>query len=325
VTDGTELSTSHEEALSAVAPPANNHVVDEWIGGVREADGLILRDNALHAGVDPDQIMKALRTGRLRRLQRGVYICRADEITPLALARAALLTTGISDAVASHHTAARVHDIPLPEGRGPEHVTVARSQRRIRRKELVFHGREMDLGDVEIRRGVPLTRPPRTLIDLLPVLAETPAVWAVDDSIRRRLVHREELLASLDARPGAPGDAIARSRILSADGKAESLLETAGRLALRDGGVPLPEPQYRVVAHDGSVFYLDGAYPRRRIGLEFDGQGVHSEPEALFRDRWRQNLLLSAGWTILRFTWWDVVHGKARYVASVRSALELAS
>ncbi|WP_162830068.1 hypothetical protein [Amycolatopsis palatopharyngis] len=265
--------------------------------------------------------MKALRTGRLRRLQRGVYVCRADEISPLAVARAALLTTGIADAVASHHTAARVHGIPLPEGRCPEHVTVARAQRRIRRKELVFHGREMDLGDVEIRQGVALTRPPRTLIDLLPVLAETAAVWAVDDSLRRCLVNREELLKSLDARPGAPGDALARARISDADGKAESQLETAGRLALRDGKVPLPQAQFRVVANDGSVFFLDGAYAECKVGLEFDGQGVHSEPEALFRDRWRQNLLVAAGWTILRFTWWDVVHGKARFVESVRSAI----
>ncbi|SFB27310.1 Transcriptional regulator, AbiEi antitoxin, Type IV TA system [Amycolatopsis marina] len=291
------------------------------MGDVRESDGLILRDNALHAGVDPDQIMKALRTGRLRRLQRGIYICRADEVTPLALARAAVLTTGIADAVASHHTAARVHGIPLPDGRGPEHVTVARTQRRIRRKELVFHSREMDLGDVDVHRGVPVTRPPRTLIDLLPVIEETAAVWAVDDSLRRRLVGRTELLTALDARPGAPGDALARTRVLSADGKAESLLETAGRLALRNSEVPLPEAQYRVVAHDGSVFYLDGAYPEHMVGLEFDGQGVHSEPEALYRDRWRQNLLVAEGWTILRFTWWDIMHGKARFVASVRSAL----
>lgn len=291
------------------------------MGAVREPDGLILRDKALHAGVDPDQLMKALRTGRLRRLQRGIYVCRQDELQPLTVARAAVLASGVADAVASHRTAARVHGIPVPSGRHPEHVTVARNARRVRRKELVFHARAMGLGDVELINGVALTSPARTLLDLAGSLPRLDAVWAVDSALRDGVASRAAIERSWLQRPAAPGERIARERIDEADGKAESILETAGRLALADAGLPLPIAQYRVADGQGFVAFLDGGYPRHRLGLEFDGQEPHSTPEAVFRDRERQNRLAALGWTVLRFTWWDVMYGTPSYVAQVRTML----
>ncbi|MQA12079.1 MAG: hypothetical protein GEU98_26805 [Pseudonocardiaceae bacterium] len=299
--------------------------MDEWINDVREPDGLIRRDKALRAGVDPDQIMKALRTGRLRRLQRGIYVVRLDDIRPLALARAAVLASGVPDAVASHHTAARVHEIPLPHGTGPEHVTVCRGQRRVQRKELVHHGRSMALGDVEVREHVPLTTPARTLVDLAGVLPELPAVWAIDDTLRRGEVQRSTLSAVLDGRPRSPGDAVAAGRILAADGHSESILETAGRLALGSAGVPLPVPQYQVVLDGAVLARLDGAYPDRRVGLEFAGVDTHGAPRAMYRDRWGHNRLFELGWTVLCFTWWDVMHGREHFVNAVRAALRTAA
>ncbi|MGH3926583.1 MAG: endonuclease domain-containing protein, partial [Pseudonocardiaceae bacterium] len=80
------------------------------------------------------------------------------------------------------------------------------------------------------------------------------------------------------------------------------------RLLLRDRGVPLPIPQYQLWAPDGTlVARLDGAYLREKVALEYDGADPHGLPEAVFRDRWRQNGLPELGWTVLRFTWWDVM------------------
>jgi hypothetical protein len=295
--------------------------MDEWIATVVEHDGLVLRDRALHAGIDPDLIMKALRTGRLRRIQRCVYIRRYDEISPLALARAALLTINVPEAVASHQTAARVHRIPIPDGRAPEHVTVPHGKRRIRRRELICHARSFAVGEVEVRDGVPLTVPARTLVDLADVVPRLHAVWAVDDSLRRGLVTRENLAACLDDRGRGRGNGVARQLITEADGVSESILETAGRLALADARLPLPTAQFQVFDGDDLVARLDGGYPQYRLGLEFDGKAVHGTPKAVFRDRWRQNRLLELGWNVLRFTWWDVVHDPTGFVAAVRGAL----
>jgi hypothetical protein len=296
-------------------------LMDEWIDAVIEYDGLILRERALSEGVDPDQIMKALRTGRIRRVQRCVYVRRGPEVAPLALARAAVLSSGVADAVASHQTAARVHGIVVPDGRWPEHITVARNERRIRRRELICHGSALAQGDVEFREGVPVTTAVRSLLDMSAEVPRLNAVWAIDDAVHRGIVSTDQIAVSLSARPGGRGDGAIKLRVAESDGRAESILETAGRLALKDAGIMLPTAQHEVFDGGELVARLDGAYPEWRLGIEFDGIAVHGAPRALFRDRQRQNRLLHLGWTLLRFTWWDVVHDPAGFVAAVQRGL----
>lgn len=295
--------------------------MDEWWRPLLDNDGLLMRDKVLKADIDPDQLLSALRSCRLRRIQRTVYAPRAVELTPMAIARAAVVSSGVHDAVASHATAARVHGIARPHGNHPEHVTVGRTERRRNRRDLVFHGRALRLGDVEVRHHVPITTVARTLVDLAASLDRLDAVWAIDDALRRRLCSPVQLDAA-SARYTSAGGAAAAARIAEADGKAESILETAGRLTLADFGIPLPMPQFQVFDRDATLIArLDGAYPDRRLGLEFDGREVHEQPDAVLRDRRRQNRLEALGWNVLRFTWWDVVHDPERFARDVRRAL----
>lgn len=295
--------------------------MDEWWLPLLEPDGLLLRDRAL-AHVDPDRVLVALRSGRLQRIQRGVYRPRTLEPTPLRIARAAVVSSGIPDAVASHDTAARVHGIELAGRRGPEHVTVRVRDRRRDRRDLNFHCRTLATGHVLTRAGVPVTAVARTAADLACGRDRLGAVWALDDVFRRRLCTPDEVAAVVDGWRGGGDCVLARRRLAAADGLAESVLETAGRLAIMDGGLPLPVAQYEVCDGSGSVVArLDGAYLAERIGIEFDGRSVHEAPEALLRDRSRQNRLVERGWTIMRFTWWDVMSEPASFVASVRGAL----
>jgi hypothetical protein len=294
--------------------------VEEWWLSYLEPDGLLLRDKVL-AAVDPDRLLVALRSGRLRRVQRGIYLPRSTEYEPIRAARAAVLSSGIPEAVASHVTAARVHSIDSSERGGCEHVTVPLDKRRKDRKDLTFHTRALVLGDVLPVNGIPITSVPRTLADLACSLEKLPAVWAIDDAIRRGICTRDELQRELATWRGGSGCHLAARRLGEADGVAESILETAGRLALAEARVPLPVPQYEVRLPDGSVARLDGAYPLAKVGLEFDGRSVHEAPQAILRDRERQNGLVTLGWTIMRFTWWDVTHDPLRFTASVARML----
>lgn len=272
-----------------------------------EPDGLLLRDQVL-ATVDPDDLLTALRSGRLRRIQRGIYLPRRVEATPLVMARAALLSAAVSSAVPSHATAARVHRIVVPDEHRVQHVTVVRAQRRHNRRDLHFHTRSIGCGEVERCDGVPVTTVARTAADLAADLDRLPAVWALDDALRRRLCTKAEIMAVVERWRGGAGCVQVKQRLDEADGVAESILETAGRLVLRDRSVPLPIPQYVLRAPDGTaVARLDGAYLQEKVALEYDGADPHGLPEAVFRDRWRQNRLPELGWTVLRFTWWDVM------------------
>lgn len=296
--------------------------VEHWWDELTESDGLVLRDRVLGSGVEPDLLVTALRSGRLFRVQRGVYGARSAPPGPAARARAAVLSSGVADAVASHHSAARVHGLAVPERPRVEHVTVRREDRRIRRRDLHFHSRRLGLGEVVVRSGTPLTTPARTVFDLAVTMPRLDAVWCVDDALRRRVVTPSGLGHVIDAHHGGRGDGVARERLGLADGLAESILETAGRLALRDRRVPLPVAQHEIRDPGGRlVARVDGAYPSLRLAIELDGKSVHSAPEAVFRDRRRQNELESLGWRVLRFTWWDVVHDGDRFAATVRGAL----
>ncbi|MGH3815532.1 MAG: DUF559 domain-containing protein [Pseudonocardiaceae bacterium] len=293
----------------------------EWWVSLLEPDGLLLRDRALTA-VDPDDLLTALRSGRLRRLQRGIYVPRRVEASPLVVARAALLSSGAVGAVPSHATAARVHHVAVPDEHRAQHVTVTREQRRRNRSDLHFHTRSIGCGEVERCDGVPVTSIARTLADLATSLERLPAVWAMDDALRRRLCAKADIIAVIEKWRGGAGCVTAWERLDEMDGVAESILETAGRLVLRDRGVPLPIPQHELRAPDGTlVARLDGAYLREKVALEYDGADPHGLPEAVFRDRWRQNGLPELGWTILRFTWWDVMRDPDEVAATVLRAL----
>ncbi|MGH3754486.1 MAG: DUF559 domain-containing protein [Pseudonocardiaceae bacterium] len=295
--------------------------MNEWWTSLLEHDGLLLRERAL-AVVDPDDLLTALRSGRLRRVQRGIYLPRRVEASPLVLARAALLSSGVIGAVPSHATAARVHRIAVPEEDRVQHVTVTREQRRRNRRDLHFHARSIGCGEVERRDGVPVTSVARTLADLAASVERLRAVWAIDDALRRQLCAKADVVAVVERWRGGAGCVQARERLDEADGVAESILETAGRLVLHDRGVTLPIPQYNLWAPDGTlVARLDGAYLREKVALEYDGADPHGLPEAVFRDRWRQNGLPELGWTVLRFTWWDVMRDPDGVAARVQRTL----
>ena len=66
---------------------------------------------------------------------------------------------------------------------------------------------------------------------------------------------------------------------------------------------------------------IDIAFPEDQIAIELDGWAWHSDVERFRRDRQRQNALVLAGWTILRFTWHDLTDRPKAVVAEIQSAL----
>jgi very-short-patch-repair endonuclease len=97
--------------------------------------------------------------------------------------------------------------------------------------------------------------------------------------------------------------------------EAERLLITV----LRDAGVTGWRVGYRVDRYE-----LDFAFPGERLAIEVDGWAWHSDVERFRHDRRRQNALVLAGWTVLRFTWHDLTQRPETVVFQVRTALAAA-
>jgi very-short-patch-repair endonuclease len=98
-------------------------------------------------------------------------------------------------------------------------------------------------------------------------------------------------------------------------------MESVLRWVLHEAGLPAPVLQYVIRSAAGEFLgRADFAWPDRKVLVEFDGD-VHRERDVFVRDARRQNALVAAGWTVLRFTSADVLGRPEEVIAQIRRAL----
>ena len=95
-------------------------------------------------------------------------------------------------------------------------------------------------------------------------------------------------------------------------------METRLRWLLLQRGLPRPEVQVNLGDDRNGIGRADLYYPSARLILEFDGT---NHRDRLVADNRRQNLLLSAGFQLLRFTAGDIYNQPDLVEAQVRRAL----
>lgn len=260
-------------------------------------------EEACAAGVTPT----ALRGSSWTRLSRGLY-CWAGLIqdpwkTLIVLHR--LLPAG---AVYSGCTAAwalGMHTDPFD----PIEVVVPSRSGVRSRPGLMVRRSEIGLGDYVTVRGVRVTSALRTLSDLCPRLKGVEALALMDAAVRLKLTDRPALIHA---------QSVCMRLLGPLAEAAESPMETRLRWLLLKAGLPRPEVQRSLVdSHGRFVGRADMYYDRTRLVVEFDG-GNHRD--RLIEDNRRQNMLISAGYTVLRFTASDIFSRPDTVVAQVSAA-----
>jgi very-short-patch-repair endonuclease len=266
--------------------------------------GLVERAQVRALGVPDVRFARLVADRRFIRVHPAVYRTAGAPSTWDQRLLAACLAAGPACAI-SHRTAA--HEWEL--GVFPDVVDVVTPRPQWPRLRNVKVRRSTDLraDHITVRRGIPITKPLRTLVDL-----GAAAPWAVADALERGLTAKLFGLAAADrmlddlGRKGRTGVGVLRlaldSRALGRD-VPESLLEVRMARLIRRHGIPMPVYQHVVVPG----LRVDFAYPELKIAIEVDGFGVHGTPEALSADLARQNRLVARGWIVLRFTWKQVV------------------
>jgi very-short-patch-repair endonuclease len=232
----------------------------------------------------------------------------------------AVLLAAPPDAVVSHHTAAAVWGLAVPLQRDDSriHLTVATGSAVRARADRSIHRGPLVAEEVVGRLGFRLTTPQRTWRDLAATLS-LPALLAVTDQVLAHWCTRSELWEQLDLRPSGRGSARARSVLPVADSRADSPMESVLRWLLSAAGVPSPRLQH-VIRTPSGTFRADFAWPESKVLVEFDG-AVHREQGVFVQDLRRQNALVAAGWTVLRFTSADVLGRPEQVVAAILRAL----
>lgn len=242
------------------------------------------------------RIRRAVKKGRLLRLARGRYALPTAGQARVASRR--LTAVVCLRSAAAHHGWELKTQPEVPE-------LIVRRGRKLspaQRADVEVHW--SNLADDQVRDGV--TTPLRTVLDCARVLPFDEALAVADSALRSGTVTRDDL-DGLDVR-GA-GAAAVRRVLAHADGRAANPFESVLRALCIEAGLTV-EPQALVDLGTGAV-RPDLVCHVLRLVLEADSWTFHASRKAHRRDCARYNLLVIRGWSVLRFTWEQVMHDQA--------------
>jgi len=317
-----------------MVPNAGRHADQVIAALAARQHGVVARAQVLRAGVSGDLLDHRLRTGRLRRLHRGVYGVGPVE-ADRAREMAAVLACG-DGAALSHRSAAAVWRLlPGTPRVDAVDVTVTHGRAGRRRGIRVRHFRTLRPDELTIVDAIPITTAARTLYDLAgmvgsrsprgskaapcPVLVSRRELErAVAESYARGLVHRATLLRLADRHATRPGAGRLRrlleggSRLLLTRSEAEERF-----LALvRKARLPDPDANSEVVGLE-----VDFIWRAERLVVEVDGRSFHAADWRFENDRRRGAILVAAGYRVMRVTWLQIMREPEALLVRLAGAL----
>jgi very-short-patch-repair endonuclease len=267
--------------------------------------GVVSRAQLRCLGLSVAAVDHRVRAGRLHVIHRGVYAVGHAVLGVEGRWMAAVLACG-ADAVLSHGSAAAAWELQQV-GSGAIHVTIPAAPGRARRRGVRLHrSRVLRPADTTVHRGIPITTPARTLIDLSRRLGGRQLEHAIDLADQRGLVDFRDLEAANSAALNA---VLRRYRTAST----RSELEERFLRLCDDHGIPRPETNVRIEGLEVDFVWRD-----RRLIVEVDGYAYHRSPSAFEADRERDVTLSVAGWQVLRFTWAQITRRRAWVAAACR-------
>jgi very-short-patch-repair endonuclease len=278
------------------------------------------------------RVRRLVRQGRLVTVRRGVYTTAgrvaegtADQARREALRVAAVLTALSPGAVGSHRSAALIHGLDLL-GRGdPPEITVTRPPghgSRSLRRGVSVHAARLPGHHLVVRDGVLLTSVARTVVDLARTGSFTDGVVAADSALRSGRTTIAEMNAVLVECAGWPGIRRAREVAEFSDANSESALESIGRVAFHERGLPAPRLQAWVGGDQGVVGRADYYWPEHGTIAEADGAIKYADPKKAISQLDRDTRLRDEGFEVVHFTWWEITTIPDQVVARIQAAFD---
>lgn len=263
-------------------------------------------EHRIHTGRDADLIRTdraadAVRRDSLR-LQRGVHVHPATDLSPVDHIRAAVMRAG-PGAVVAGTSAAIMHGTRFIETDTVELIRDLKGQGRRIDGVSILRTDRLNPCDIQVISGLPVTNPVRTAYDLGRRGPDWKAMGRLDDLACVTGLDVMQLWAYVRDHPRARGVCQMRELIKHIDSKAESPGESWLRLLMAKGGLPRPESQVEIFAPDGRVLArLDLCYRHLKIDIEYDGVEFHTSLEDRAKMAARDRLLGNLGWEVVHVT-----------------------
>jgi very-short-patch-repair endonuclease len=287
-----------------------------------EQGGLFTVDQARACGYSAKVIRRRIALGEWRPASGRVLTATAGRLSPRLTDRAVSLA--VPDAVLTAVSAARIHGLPLP---GPDwrwsgscaltssRISLGPAAVRLLRDPVAAR-------DVLLIDGMLVAGRQRAVFDLLRTVPVEVGRDLLDTALQRRWLSLSELAARVRAHCGRRDAPRLVDLVQYAAAGAQSAAERLAIQVLRRAGITgwaanrdIHNARGEVIARGDLVFALS------RLVVEIDGRAHHVTPEQFQRDRDRQNRLVAAGWTVLRFTWHDLTRRPDRVGEAVKIAI----
>jgi very-short-patch-repair endonuclease len=260
--------------------------------------GPISRDQLLDLGVGRGAIDYWLRTGRLHRYLRGVYLLGHEAITAKGRVMGPVLTYA-PGAVLGYRSAAAWRAI-LGSARSKVDIIVPGRSKSGQPGIDLHMVRSLDPRDVTTHEGVPITTVARTLLDLAEVVPLRQLERAVNQAERLRLFDGAAIEELLARSPGRRG--LKPLSVVLADFRPEPTLRSEMERIFwetcKAAGLPVPTMNATVEGYE-----VDAHWPGTNLVVELDSREFHLNPKAFEADRERDAVLLLAGYRVVRVTY----------------------
>lgn len=299
--------------------------------------GLIERAELEAEGLTRRQVDRLIVRRVLERVGRGVYRICGGASNPAQRVLIACLDAG---GPATHRSACTIHGLGLgrrefaPVGERPEvMIHEARNTRsHLARLRTTSTLEPEDVTEVD---GIPVTTVARTLLSMasiagLRITGKEISEWQVEDlfdeALAKGLTTLDEMRAVLERlrRSGRGGVALIERLIeeRAAGAITESHLERRAIPVLEQASDERPVCQARVAPEGNFVARVDFLYPRIDLVVEVSGYRWHRTQEQMERDVARRRRLTLLGFTVIEFTYREVVRSPHVVIHTVREFLE---
>jgi very-short-patch-repair endonuclease len=282
----------------------------------RRQFGVFTHDQAVACGYTAYQVRRRLADGEWQRIIGQSLASAGLRTTPLIRDRAAQLS--IPGSVLAGPSAARTWQLPVTD-RGQFLYVGAHGGSRLSGVRMLFE--TPDPRDVSLFQGLPTVSRAGAIVDCLRLLSEPAAATLLDRALQQRWIGLDELAARVARRRRRHGTPRLLRLLAAVAPGQRSVAERRLGAILRDGHVTGWRANVEIRDGAGLIGIVDVAFDLVRLVLEVDGFAFHTTPEQFEGDRQRQNRLVAAGWTVLRFTWRDLTNRPAHVLATIQEVV----
>jgi hypothetical protein len=208
-------------------------------------------------------------------------------------------------------SALKLLGIPIPLGHrladDKVHVCVSRQDMRSTVKGVNFRVWSLPLQKHHLQDGISVVDPITACMQMLAFCSREEAAMLFDSLMcrdpQRHMVSLGEIEGYLAGVASFRGKKNAVWALDHCREGMDSPMETRLRLRIEQSGLLRPEVNHRLVHPEThEVWYLDLAYPQRKIAIEYQGEEFHATRAGLQRDSRKIAALQGLGWAVIPIT-----------------------